>query len=91
MKSLHHINLCIIELVCILPTHFTDINVPASLPVTCHNGMIIAPEFVCDGSLDCPYGEDEARCNAILPVEPQGSNLKHNIPCSSPFLINKNV
>ena len=64
--------------------HFTDtdINIPTSRPMTCHNGMIIAPEFVCDGSLDCPYGEDEARCNAIVPVEPQGNNLKHNIPCS---------
>ena len=33
-----------------------------SQPVTCHNGMVVPQNFICDGLQHCPYGEDEMNC-----------------------------
>lgn len=60
-----------------LSKYFIYINQATSkrLPFTCSNGFYICqksskqcivPQFVCDGELDCPHGEDEQDCNCKI-------------------------
>jgi hypothetical protein len=42
----------------------------------CNNGTCIMKEWLCDGDVDCPLGEDEENCGTCLPSQFQCDNFE---------------